>query len=80
MLHLLIVGAGGFIGSVLRFWLASAAQRFDMGGHPLERERSRRHGKGGNRHRISVLRLTALAQGDVYSSSSAGPQPRGPCP
>jgi fluoride exporter len=34
MHHLLIVGAGGFIGSVLRYWLASAAQRWAGNGFP----------------------------------------------
>ena len=35
MNHLLIVGVGGFLGSVLRYWLSGVAQRWTYGGFPL---------------------------------------------
>jgi CrcB protein len=35
MRDFLIVGVGGFLGSVLRYWLSGAAQRWTSGGFPI---------------------------------------------
>ena len=35
MFHLLIVGVGGFVGSVLRYWLSGVAQRWTYGDFPI---------------------------------------------
>lgn len=35
MNHVLLVGMGGFIGSILRYWLSDAAQRSTQGGFPV---------------------------------------------
>ena len=35
MNHVLLVGVGGFIGSILRYWLTDAAQRSTQGGFPV---------------------------------------------
>jgi fluoride exporter len=35
MSHLLLVGTGGFIGSVLRYWLSGVAQRWMQGDYPI---------------------------------------------
>lgn len=35
MAHVLLVGVGGFIGSILRYWLSGVAQRSVEGGFPV---------------------------------------------
>ena len=35
MRHALLVGIGGFLGSVLRYWLTGVAQRWIQGGFPI---------------------------------------------
>jgi CrcB protein len=35
MVHLLVVGVGGFLGSLLRYWLSGVAQRWTYGDFPI---------------------------------------------
>jgi CrcB protein len=35
MHHALLVGIGGFLGSILRYWLSGVAQRWILGGFPI---------------------------------------------